>query len=609
MGIDPGRPCNDLPNVPSRRINNWKRRHMMHADLEDVRAALSRFMEGADFPQTFLLTGQWGVGKTYLYRDLLKAAVQRNALARRNHSYCSLFGIESLDAARDRIFESLVQLRSGDATESTQRQAEEKYGDVGTALEGALSGTKSLATRIGAKLFPWAKNVPAISGYAPLIRMVTFGAVRDALICIDDLERRSAALPLRDVLGLVSHLREERLSKVIVITNEDTLDEVDRKALSELREKVFDLTVDFQPPPSYALSIAVPEKSELREEWVRGVDRLKLTNIRVLRRILGMVEQLSDVLTDAPERTKRQAIQSLLLLGTIFYQPRAGLPPVEFVMRPSWLFGLDDDKKDDPQSRKWKQLLFDYGWGHADEFDTELMAYIRSGCFSKSRISYCVEQAKKLLVNEEAHKALEAGWNAYHGSLKNNEDEVIATIFESHTKHAAYVTPINLDGAVRLLRELDAGKKADQLIATYVAVNKGNDKVLDLINYPFSGDVQDKALRQAFAQTFQGAATRKDLREVLTRMSVKRSWGGDDREFLASTTADEFEAFFSSIEGDDLHDCIKTALQFGRFSNPDESDKKIETAATEALTRLASKSRLNQARLARHGIKPKTPMP
>src|SRR2546430_3357309 len=107
----------------------------MHADLEDVRAALSRFIESADFPQTFLLTGKWGVGKTYLYRELLKSAIDRKALARRNHSYCSLFGIESLDAVRDKVFESLVQPRSGNATEPTQEEAEQKYSGIGTALE------------------------------------------------------------------------------------------------------------------------------------------------------------------------------------------------------------------------------------------------------------------------------------------------------------------------------------------------------------------------------------------------------------------------------------------------------------------------------------------
>ena len=86
------------------------------------------------------------------------------------------------------------------------------------------------------------------------------------------------------------------------------------------------------------------------------------------------------------------------------------------------------DVQDDPQVKEWKRLLLEYGWGYADEFDRELMAYIRSGCFSKSRISYCVEQAKTLLANEQAHEALEAGWSAYHRSLKNNEEEVIASI-------------------------------------------------------------------------------------------------------------------------------------------------------------------------------------
>jgi hypothetical protein len=105
------------------------------------------------------------------------------------------------------------------------------------------------------------------------------------------------------------------------------------------------------------------------------------------------------------------------------------------------------------------------------------MAYIRSGCFSKSRISYCVEQAKTLLANEQAHEALEAGWSAYHRSLKNNEEEVIASIVASNMKYPEFVSPVNLDAAVRLLRDLNAGQQADQLIETYVAANKGNKKI------------------------------------------------------------------------------------------------------------------------------------
>jgi hypothetical protein len=232
------------------------------------------------------------------------------------------------------------------------------------------------------------------------------------------------------------------------------------------------------------------------------------------------------------------------------------------------------------------------------------MAYIRSGCFSKARVAYCVDQAQKMQANDEAHNALEAGWSSYHRTLKNNEEDVIASIVESNTKYAAYVSPVNLDAAVRLLRELNAGGQADKLIEIYVAVNNGNQKVLDLAKYPFAGDVRDKKLRDAFAQAFQGAPKKKDLREVLNRISNTRSWGGDDTEFLFSTTADEYEAFFASLEGDDLHDCITAALQFGRFANADDPYRRIGAAVTDALGRLAAKSPLNQRRLARHGIKP-----
>lgn len=95
---------------------------------------------------------------------------------------------------------------------------------------------------------------------------------------------------------------------------------------------------------------------------------------------------------------------------------------------------------------------------------------------------------------------------------------------------------MNLDRAVRILRELDASGQADGLIATYIEVNKNRKEEFNLDNYAFSDQVQDEKLRQAFTHAFRPTQEKKDFREVLARIADRQSWSKSDTEFLASTT-------------------------------------------------------------------------
>jgi hypothetical protein len=49
-----------------------------------------------------------------------------------------------------------------------------------------------------------------------------FTAVRNQVICIDDLERRGA-ISVKDVFGLISYVREQRTCKVVLLLNETQL--------------------------------------------------------------------------------------------------------------------------------------------------------------------------------------------------------------------------------------------------------------------------------------------------------------------------------------------------------------------------------------------------
>lgn len=86
--------------------------------------------------------------------------------------------------------------------------------------------------------------------------------VRDQLVCFDDLERRGDGLRPKDVLGLISFLREQRNCKVVLILNDEAMDDAARAEFETHLEKVVDVSLVYEPSPATATSIGVEGKDE-----------------------------------------------------------------------------------------------------------------------------------------------------------------------------------------------------------------------------------------------------------------------------------------------------------------------------------------------------------
>lgn len=589
--------------------------------VADVRTTITRFVQDQQFPETFLLTGDWGVGKTFLWRSVLGAVSDKRCASRPRYVYCSLFGATSMDEVRERLFSALEGLNGTDSSKdpshrATARQVISSYAPVADAFRDGNAPDESAATapkdRKWWEKFSWrrapalASRIPGLQAYDSLIRAATWALVREAIVCFDDLERRSPDLSLRDLLGLISYLREDRGCKVIVVMNEDVLTGDDRQAVAELREKVFDISVRFDPPVAYAVDVAIPDTEPFREQWIESIDRLRLKNIRVIQRIRGMYSQLVAQMGDVPGEIRRLCIPSMLLLGARVFQPRADLPPEEIILNP-FATAAEDGSEEVAKNNltAWRGFLSDYQWSHADEMDREILSFLKTGVLSATGLDRCVEQYRRQLQDADAKAALDRGWRLFHDSFEQNEAEIISSIYESHMRYAQSLSPMNLDSGVRLLRDLGESQKADELIRRYVDVHAGDKGRFDLESYPFAGDIKDTNLREQFQAAFQRIPVTKDLREVLLRISRDRSWGGSDMEFLASRSVEEFEAFFEGPAGAERNSCMRAVLQFGRFGNATDRDKAIAANATAALERIAAKSRLNALRLAPFGIAPR----
>jgi Cdc6-like AAA superfamily ATPase len=209
----------------------------MTTSAETTKAEIARFLQGSE-PGVLCITGEWGVGKTFLWRQVLDNLRKANGLSITRYSYVSLFGLNSLDDVKGAVFENMEWLDQ-DSTNFTQR---------------GKAGAKALAAR-AKKLSELAGALPWVGQAFTKARPLYFSLIQDQIVCIDDLERRSKNLDLKDVLGLISFLREQRGCKVALILNAEKLGD-NKEEFDALLEKVIEEKVILAPTATDTASIS-----------------------------------------------------------------------------------------------------------------------------------------------------------------------------------------------------------------------------------------------------------------------------------------------------------------------------------------------------------------
>jgi hypothetical protein len=148
----------------------------------------------------------------------------------------SLFGLNSLDDVKSSLFENMEWLDE-EGTSFAQR---------------GKAGAKALAAR-AKKLSELAGALPWVGQVFTKARSLYFSLVQNQIVCIDDLDRRSKTLDLRDILGLISFLREQRGCKVALILNAEQLG-TGKDEFDALLEKVIETKVVLAPTAAESAS-------------------------------------------------------------------------------------------------------------------------------------------------------------------------------------------------------------------------------------------------------------------------------------------------------------------------------------------------------------------
>ncbi|MCB1700576.1 MAG: hypothetical protein KDI14_07020, partial [Halioglobus sp.] len=559
--------------------------------LDIVRREVARFL-ASNTPEVMVIKGHWGVGKTFMWDKTLKEAKIASGIGLKKYSYVSLFGLNSLEAFKFTIFEQQIKT--------------DLIGET-PGIESFKTNTSDLAASLGKKSWRFLENIPFAKNFSTAVDAVAFLSLSDTLICIDDFERKGSQLELRDVLGLISALKEKKRCKIALILNDGSFeDEEVLKEYQRYREKVIDIELLFDPSADECTEIALEGDSVITRKLKEDVVLLGINNIRVIKKIERLARLIEPVLAGYNEEVLLQALHTLTLFAWSYYVKREDVPDPEYLKGYGRRPFTSTEEKITKEQKLWNSCLSGYHYGLTDEFDLVIASIVESGFVDEGALTEAAMTLNDRVIAAKSDSSFTKAWSLFHGSFDVNDDEVLNELYNSFMANTRHISPLNLDGVVRLFRELGRDKQADEMIEHYIRVRKDEKKLFNLDDYAFSGDISDDKLVERFRAVNIEISEPMTTKDVLEKISGKNSWGGRDTEVLAATTPDQYYELFKSESGPHLDEWVNTCLKFGRFSNASEEGKKIEQNATEALARIANESPLNARRVAKFGIKIET---
>lgn len=558
--------------------------------IEQVKGELRRFLKAKDH-LALCLSGKWGVGKTHTWDTLLTEAFKDNTVSPRRYAYVSLFGLESLGDVRRSLFENTLEAAAFKSVEPLEATI--------SSVSDRLSHLAS-RWRAGTGLI---RGIPIIADYSGLAEKAGFLDVRDQIICFDDLERMSDTLALKDVLGLISFLKEKKRCKVVLLLNSEALKDHDAEDFQVQLEKVIDINLVFGPTPEEAAAIAIPDRSTLRFQWVADhTTTLGISNVRTIFKLLRITGRLEEILAGYDERILKQAVHSACLYGFALYQPRDA-PSIETIAeeRPySQLFG--DTKKKTPEEIQWSELLRKYGYRSADEFDLVVFDSIRSGFYDAASIQRAADALVKKYTLQDQDQAFSNTWDIYHDSFEDNADAFAAQLKQSLLDNAAAISPANLSASIATLKRIGHDDGLAEVIARYID-SRDEDKEFwlgDPIMPRFR--VEDPDVAAAFAAKAGQFRDDRKLPHVVADIVRNRGWNASKLEFINKHSADDFYALLKVARGEELRLIVHGLTYFRNIVNADETMQSITEKAMSALQRIAQESPINRCRVEKFDI-------
>ena len=130
-------------------------------------------------------------------------------------------------------------------------------------------------------------------------------------------------------MGLLSHLRERKECKILLILNDEAMEE--ETDFKTYYEKVVDTSLRFSPTPEYCARIGLANNPVI-EGLAESCIALGISNIRVIQKIDRATRRVEPLLRSFDNQVLHQAVKSLALFGWVLFEPKRA-PSLEYIQK------------------------------------------------------------------------------------------------------------------------------------------------------------------------------------------------------------------------------------------------------------------------------------
>ena len=254
------------------------------------------------------LTGEWGVGKTHLWKKFRDK--NKEVFSGKKYAYISLFGLDSLESLKLAIATEVQTDAANDSplNVDVSKHIKKLFGFVGGGNITA-SGDMRFGINIGNKL----------------ITNIIMAHLKDTLVCLDDIERKSDSLPMSEIMGLVNYLKNERNCQIIMILHD--AESEDRDYFDKHKEKVFDELLVLDDSLSIVKSIVDSSLFTIYEQFYEIIG---IKNLRFYQRVNKSFKLFDEAYPSLSQLSKQQILRFILIIRMAYDMPSALGNDVDF---------------------------------------------------------------------------------------------------------------------------------------------------------------------------------------------------------------------------------------------------------------------------------------
>ncbi|RLB70669.1 MAG: hypothetical protein DRH07_08090 [Deltaproteobacteria bacterium] len=548
---------------------------------------IGRFL-ASEAPEVMSIKGAWGVGKTYAWNKYLANAKNQKKIALKKYSYVSLFGINSLEDLKFSIFENMV---------------DEKSIGRRPTVESFKASTAELLKTLGKRSFSIIPSNPTMIHYHSMIESLSFLSLEKTIICIDDFERKGHNIEAQDILGLITQLKEQKKCKVVLILNDESLSEGSSVDYIKLREKVIDTELRFAPTAEDCVEIVLTG-NKIEQQLGEHIIKLGINNIRIIKKIEKLSALLVPLLKSYEDPVLSQALRTVTLLTWCYYGQGNDTPDYNFVSsRNSAFSDLDDEIVLSTQQQIWCSILRNYDNYAVDEFDQQIARLVENGYVDEVRFLEEAAVLNEKVLAAYSENSFKEAWKKFNESFDADDQEVISCLSASFKHNAKYISPVNLDGTVRLLRYLGKEPLATKIIGLYIDKRQGDAELFNLDTSALPGEIKDSEVITRFREKYESLRAKLSLREICDQLLACDSCSDEEEVHLSQAAVEKYVELFKSQKGQKLSQYVDLCLNFHRLGGTTKYQELIYEKAAEALKIIGSESKLNASRVRRFGIR------